>query len=81
VTDNITTVTSTRDSSEFVQRLVILCDSFQVGWYLKNPKYPIWLVGSETHLTVLFSLVCCQSVLLLLLIIGHPQRYFWTDLC
>ncbi|ESO13061.1 hypothetical protein HELRODRAFT_63809 [Helobdella robusta] len=27
----------------------------EVGWFLKNPQYPIWLVGSETHLTVLFS--------------------------
>lgn len=27
----------------------------EVGWYLKNPLYPIWLLGSETHLTVLFS--------------------------
>jgi len=28
----------------------------EVGWYLKNPVYPIWVLGSETHLTVLFSL-------------------------
>lgn len=27
----------------------------EVGWHLKNPFYPIWLIGSETHLTVLFS--------------------------
>lgn len=27
----------------------------EVGWYLKNPNYPVWLIGSETHLTVLFS--------------------------
>ncbi|KAK7475360.1 hypothetical protein BaRGS_00033378 [Batillaria attramentaria] len=27
----------------------------EVGWYLKNPMFPIWLLGSETHLTVLFS--------------------------
>ncbi|PVD30192.1 hypothetical protein C0Q70_09454 [Pomacea canaliculata] len=27
----------------------------EVGWYLKNPEFPIWLLGSETHLTVLFS--------------------------
>jgi len=27
----------------------------EVGWYLKNPKYPIWILGSETHLTVGFS--------------------------
>lgn len=27
----------------------------EVGWYLKNPLYPVWLLGSETHLTVLFS--------------------------
>lgn len=27
----------------------------EVGWYLKNPQFPIWLLGSETHLTVLFS--------------------------
>lgn len=26
-----------------------------VGSFYKNPKYPIWVVGSETHLTVLFS--------------------------
>jgi len=28
----------------------------EVGSYLKNPKFPIWVVGSETHLTVIFSL-------------------------
>jgi len=27
----------------------------EVGWFLKNPKYPIWIVASETHLTVIFS--------------------------
>ncbi|XP_076034182.1 ubiquitin carboxyl-terminal hydrolase MINDY-3 [Oratosquilla oratoria] len=27
----------------------------QVGWYLKNPTSPVWVLGSETHLTVLFS--------------------------
>lgn len=27
----------------------------EVGSFLKNPKYPVWVVGSETHLTVLFS--------------------------
>lgn len=27
----------------------------EVGWHLKNPIYPIWLLGSETHLTILFS--------------------------
>ncbi|CAC5411326.1 MINDY3_4 [Mytilus coruscus] len=27
----------------------------EVGWYLKNPRFPIWMLGSETHLTVLFS--------------------------
>ncbi|CAG0916953.1 unnamed protein product [Notodromas monacha] len=27
----------------------------EVGSYLKNPLYPVWLLGSETHLTVLFS--------------------------
>jgi ubiquitin carboxyl-terminal hydrolase MINDY-3/4 len=26
-----------------------------VGSFFKNPKYPIWIVASETHLTVLFS--------------------------
>lgn len=26
-----------------------------VGSFYKNPKFPIWVVGSETHLTVLFS--------------------------
>jgi len=33
----------------------------QVGWHLKNPLYPIWLLGSETHLTVLFSEVGCSE--------------------
>ena len=23
----------------------------EVGTYLKNPKYPVWVLGSETHLT------------------------------
>lgn len=27
----------------------------EVGWYLKSPKYPIWLLASETHLSVFFS--------------------------
>ncbi|XP_004379718.1 ubiquitin carboxyl-terminal hydrolase MINDY-3 isoform X1 [Trichechus manatus latirostris] len=27
----------------------------KVGSYLKSPKYPIWIVGSETHLTVFFA--------------------------
>jgi hypothetical protein len=27
----------------------------EVGWFMKNPQYPIWVLGSETHLTVLFS--------------------------
>jgi ubiquitin carboxyl-terminal hydrolase MINDY-3/4 len=26
-----------------------------VGSFFKNPKHPIWVMGSETHLTVLFS--------------------------
>lgn len=26
-----------------------------VGFFYKNPKYPVWVMGSETHLTVLFS--------------------------
>lgn len=28
----------------------------QVGSYLKVPKYPIWVIGSTSHFTVLFSL-------------------------
>ncbi|XP_038044382.1 ubiquitin carboxyl-terminal hydrolase MINDY-3-like [Patiria miniata] len=27
----------------------------EVGAFLKNPRKPIWVIGSETHLTVLFS--------------------------
>nr|CAH8848353.1 unnamed protein product [Trichobilharzia regenti] len=27
----------------------------EVGWFLKNPYYPVWILGSETHLTVLAS--------------------------
>ena len=26
-----------------------------VGSFYKNPKHPIWVIGSETHLTVIFS--------------------------
>lgn len=26
-----------------------------VGSFYKNPKNPVWIMGSETHLTVLFS--------------------------
>ncbi|CAG7727671.1 unnamed protein product [Allacma fusca] len=37
----------------------------EVGSFLKNPKFPVWVVGSETHLTVLFStnmdLVCPET--------------------
>uniref|UniRef100_A0A4W3HLY6 Ubiquitin carboxyl-terminal hydrolase MINDY n=1 Tax=Callorhinchus milii TaxID=7868 RepID=A0A4W3HLY6_CALMI len=28
---------------------------FQVGGFLKSPKFPIWILGSETHLTVFFA--------------------------
>lgn len=28
---------------------------FQVGAFLKSPKFPIWIIGSETHLTVFFT--------------------------
>ncbi|NXF38713.1 MINY4 hydrolase, partial [Nyctibius bracteatus] len=31
-------------------------DVCQVGYYLKTPKYPIWLVCSESHFSVLFCL-------------------------
>ncbi|XP_015666695.1 ubiquitin carboxyl-terminal hydrolase MINDY-3 [Protobothrops mucrosquamatus] len=27
----------------------------KVGSYLKSPKFPIWILGSETHLTVIFA--------------------------
>lgn len=27
----------------------------EVGFFLKSPSQPIWVLGSETHLTVLFS--------------------------
>ncbi|XP_053322957.1 ubiquitin carboxyl-terminal hydrolase MINDY-3 [Spea bombifrons] len=27
----------------------------KVGCYLKSPKFPIWVIGSETHLTVFFT--------------------------
>lgn len=27
----------------------------EVGMFLKSPLYPIWLLASETHLSVLFS--------------------------
>lgn len=27
----------------------------EVGWSLKNPKFPIWILASETHLSVFFS--------------------------
>lgn len=30
--------------------------AFQVGAYLKTPRYPIWLVCSESHFSVLFGL-------------------------
>lgn len=29
---------------------------FQVGTYYKTPKYPIWIVCSESHFSVLFSM-------------------------
>lgn len=27
----------------------------EVGTFLKSPSHPVWILGSETHLTVLFS--------------------------
>lgn len=29
----------------------------QVGSFLKSPKFPIWILGSETHLSVFFTKV------------------------
>lgn len=29
--------------------------NFQVGKFMKNPKFPIWIVCSESHFSVLFS--------------------------
>ncbi|GAU98902.1 hypothetical protein RvY_09981 [Ramazzottius varieornatus] len=29
----------------------------EVGFYLKCPQYPIWLLGSETHLSIIFALI------------------------
>ncbi|XP_059170985.1 ubiquitin carboxyl-terminal hydrolase MINDY-3-like [Physella acuta] len=28
----------------------------EVGWFYKNPMFPVWVLGSETHLTVMFSM-------------------------
>jgi len=28
----------------------------EVGWFFKCPQFPVWVLGSETHLTVLFSM-------------------------
>lgn len=30
-------------------------DSIKVGSFLKSPKYPVWIVCSESHFSVLFS--------------------------
>ncbi|XP_055328837.1 ubiquitin carboxyl-terminal hydrolase MINDY-3-like isoform X2 [Paramacrobiotus metropolitanus] len=29
----------------------------EVGFYYKCPQYPIWILGSETHLSILFTLI------------------------
>lgn len=29
----------------------------KVGAFLKSPKFPIWILGSETHLSVFFTKV------------------------
>ena len=35
----------------------LMCFHFvQVGDYYKTPNYPIWVVGSSSHYTVLFAL-------------------------
>ncbi|XP_055285274.1 ubiquitin carboxyl-terminal hydrolase MINDY-3 isoform X3 [Moschus berezovskii] len=36
-------------------KYVTLKADYKVGSYLKSPKFPIWIVGSETHLTVFFA--------------------------
>lgn len=33
---------------------LFMCSS-QVGTFLKSPKFPIWILGSETHLSVFFT--------------------------
>jgi len=32
-------------------------DSIKIGEYYKNPKYPVWIICSESHFTVLFSIL------------------------
>ena len=44
-------------SISFTSILVYMNVSSQVGSFLKCPMYPVWLLGSETHLTVFFSQV------------------------
>lgn len=36
--------------------IVLFSLDSQVGLYLKTPRYPIWLVCSESHFSVLFGL-------------------------
>ncbi|XP_055511750.1 ubiquitin carboxyl-terminal hydrolase MINDY-3 isoform X1 [Leucoraja erinacea] len=33
----------------------------KVGTYLKSPKFPVWILGSETHLTVFFAKERCRK--------------------
>ncbi|XP_006894384.1 PREDICTED: protein FAM188A [Elephantulus edwardii] len=59
----------------------------KVGSYLKSPKYPIWIVGSETHLTVFFAkgifdakrekrVFSCGGLRRLILMIGKNRSNF-----
>lgn len=42
------------DTHRFCIPFVCVC-VFQVGAFLKSPKFPIWILGSETHLSVFFT--------------------------
>ncbi|RMC04944.1 hypothetical protein DUI87_18121 [Hirundo rustica rustica] len=46
----------------------------KVGSYLKSPKFPIWILGSETHLTVFFA----KTTFLLLWVIA--MEYYMAQL-
>lgn len=35
---------------------------------MKSPKFPIWIVGSETHLTVFFAKVCFARSLVVVVV-------------
>ena len=52
--------------------------SIKVGNNLKNPKFPIWVICSESHFTVLFRYWFWFHAYLITILISEIKYLFWV---